>query len=487
MGKSKLSYLLYTLLISSFIQCVYGQLQLWGILNSRHSLFNITGSFLNPAPYAGFLTLSLPIAILLFLMRHRINTPFFKKWNIDKIAFITVFLILTLLPAANSRAAWLAASFIIGMIILQQTSLENKIKKISVQCRFFLFTILFVVAITVIWGMFHLKKDSANGRLFIWKLSAQLVKEKPFFGSGVDSFQRNYMFHQASCFYSHPEHPAIKLADNVAYVYNEPYKVLIELGIIGLFLIICIGICVLLPFGKTNIRCKIAQKSLLALFIFGLFSYPSSILLLRIYMILLISMIAYDSLPARTINIKHTMIYCGVLLLGFLLCAPFIMSKIKTYHIALQNWRQGVILYHHKEYFQSSEYFSSAFPTLQNDGIFLIQYGKTLSFTGRDEYAITILNQASQYCNNTVLFTTLGDCYKKTHQYQKAENAYLMAFIMVPNRVYPLYLLAKLYKETGQSAKFRDMADRVLNMQPKVQSKAVDEMKIEIQQLKNDI
>lgn len=485
-GKNKLPYLLYALLASSLIQCLYAQLQLWGIFNSRHAMFNITGSFFNPAPYAGFLSVVLPIAILLYLSRHHISCPFFKKWRIGNIAFITMLFILILLPSTKSRAAWFA-SFIATSVILWCTFWKHKQKNIFRQYRFLFFTMILIVMIIGAFGMYHLKKDSANGRLFIWRVSTQMIRENLLFGSGVDSFQQRYMLYQAYFFKLHPEHSTMELSDNVSYVYDEPYKVLIELGIIGLILVVCIAICAFLSFGETNISYRIAQAALLSLFVFGLFSYPSAILPLRVCTVLFISIIACYSLPVKTVNINHTMTYSCVLLFGFLVCVPFAMKTIKIYHNALQEWRQGVILYNNKQYLQSSKCFDASFSTLQTDGNFLIQYGIILSLSDRYDYAAAVLNQATKYQNNTMLYTTLGDCYKKLYQYQKAEDAYYMAYNMVPSRIFPLYLLAKLYHETGQSAKFNEMADKVLMKQPKVQSKAVDEMKIEIQQLKNDI
>ncbi len=44
---------------------------------------------------------------------------------------------------------------------------------------------------------------------------------------------------------------------------------------------------------------------------------------------------------------------------------------------------------------------------------------------------------------------------------------------MVPHRLYPLYLLAKMYFESGQSEKGRDMARQVIQKEPKVMSDAV--------------
>ena len=62
-------------------------------------------------------------------------------------------------------------------------------------------------------------------------------------------------------------------------------------------------------------------------------------------------------------------------------------------------------------------------------------------------------------------------------QFDKAEAYYIRAYYTLPNRLYPLYLLTKLYHETEQEDKARTMAKKLLAQKPKVMSTAVKEMK----------
>ena len=55
-------------------------------------------------------------------------------------------------------------------------------------------------------------------------------------------------------------------------------------------------------------------------------------------------------------------------------------------------------------------------------------------------------------------------------KYREAEDRYKHAFYIVPNRLYPLYLLAKLYHEEGDTAKFMYIADKISSFPPKVES-----------------
>jgi hypothetical protein len=54
----------------------------------------------------------------------------------------------------------------------------------------------------------------------------------------------------------------------------------------------------------------------------------------------------------------------------------------------------------------------------------------------------------------------------------------------IPNRLYPHYLLAKLYHEMGWKDKAEAETNIVLTKPPKVESKAVEEMREELIELR---
>lgn len=46
--------------------------------------------------------------------------------------------------------------------------------------------------------LYNAKKASADGRKLIWKLSAQMIPEKPLTGYGYGFFEKEYNLHQAN-------------------------------------------------------------------------------------------------------------------------------------------------------------------------------------------------------------------------------------------------------------------------------------------------
>ena len=56
-------------------------------------------------------------------------------------------------------------------------------------------------------------------------------------------------------------------------------------------------------------------------------------------------------------------------------------------------------------------------------------------------------------------------------------RAIIIAFAMMPNRLYPLYQLMLLYEKEGDVDRLRQMAQRVLAFKEKVSSPATKDMK----------
>ena len=63
--------------------------------------------------------------------------------------------------------------------------------------------------------------------------------------------------------------------------------------------------------------------------------------------------------------------------------------------------------------------------------------------------------------------------------YDLAEKTYLQAWHTMPNRIYPLYQLMKLYDQTGNSDKARYYAIQIIKFKEKIPSPAVNDIKRE--------
>jgi tetratricopeptide (TPR) repeat protein len=159
--------------------------------------------------------------------------------------------------------------------------------------------------------------------------------------------------------------------------------------------------------------------------------------------------------------------------------------QIKTIGTAYTNWKNAFDLYNIGIYTECLADYEKAYPLLKTNGDFLTNYGKALSMAEKHAEATKVLQQAARYYPNTVVYTALGDSYKKMGSIEQAEQAYLHAWHMNPSRFYPKYLLAKLYDETGQKEKAIQVANELLAKDIKIESTAIEEIKEEMKKLIN--
>ena len=87
--------------------------------------------------------------------------------------------------------------------------------------------------------------------------------------------------------------------------------------------------------------------------------------------------------------------------------------------------------------------------------------------------------------NNPLSYNIQGKNHEKLKDFSTAEDCYKSATHLLPGRIYPYYLLAKLYANPDffDNRKMHEMVTIVLTKKPKIHSKAVDEMRSEMEEL----
>ncbi|MEX2409919.1 MAG: O-antigen ligase family protein [Candidatus Paceibacterota bacterium] len=417
----------------------------------------------------------------------------FRKDNVAKyLSLFTLITILLVLPASKSRASWLAVLASSCFLIILLYPIKKRIQ-IILDAIWKKMVAAFLVCLLLIasgLAIYSFKKDSADGRLLIWKVSTEMINDQPIVGHGFNKFQAHYMDYQADYFQDFPNSEEVYYADNISYPFNEYVKILAEQGIIGFMLLISILIIILLlNKHKFNVYILIAKAGILSLAVFAFFSYPSEILPIKVLAIILL---AISSLQQSAANKE----ICKINLTGFgikfskalevifpvitLALLVIIYSPIKNLYNAYNSWDEAYLLYKYEDYKSSIDSYKCASTELSSEGEFLIMYGKALSMAAEYKKAIEILHYAEQYQTNTILYTALGDCYSILSDYENAESAYLKAHFMVPNRFYPKYLLAKMYQESGHIEKAKSTAQELLSKPVKIESTAIKEIREEM-------
>ena len=126
------------------------------------------------------------------------------------------------------------------------------------------------------------------------------------------------------------------------------------------------------------------------------------------------------------------------------------------------------------------------FPYMKCSSRFLFAYGQSLNKIGQYEKSDSILKMGSEISSDPMFWNVMGNNSMALGRYREAEERYKHAFYMVPNRIYPLNLLAKLYHAEGDTMRFLDMADKVELFVPKVESVNTERLRSEIRELKSN-
>ena len=158
-------------------------------------------------------------------------------------------------------------------------------------------------------------------------------------------------------------------------------------------------------------------------------------------------------------------------------------------HQECKDWANCRMLYQAGAYQSAKEGYERLYPKLKGRGAFLFEYGHCLHKLKEADASILLLKEASTRSCDPMILNIIGKNFQEKGEYAQAEKWLLRSTHLLPGRIYPYYLLAKLYASPGylQPDKFHEMADLVLTKEPKVQSTAVREMRDEIRKLVIDV
>ena len=475
------------------IEAVSGMRQLHGFEGSNHSLFRLTGDFYNPGPYSGYLAIVLPVCLWMIL-----------EWGKEKrahshaslryLGWIGLLAIIVVLPAGMSRTAWIAAAVSCGWVYWVQRIGWEKTKKYMDGNRTLTIVSSILILISIagsLAGIYLLKKDSANGRLLLWKVTGQAIREQPWTGTGTGGFPAAYAEAQAEYFTSgKASETEMMVAGCPEYGFNEFLQIGLEQGLVGLMVFVLL-LSYSLFRGVKN-RQAGAAGGILALMVFSLASYPLQLPEFWVVLVVLMGVansntpvdadISVDANTPPTPSREGRKIL-SVTMIGILvICCGWIFWQQKGYYEGYKKWNTLKMLYNSKAYEAAGEGYEKLVPLMGHKPELLFEAAQCLSKSERFEEANRLLERAMKLSGDPMIHYIAAKNEQSMGNYQKAENLLLHAIDMLPERIYPYYLLTKLYSEPTffQEDKFIKAADAVLKKEPKVKSTAIREMREEV-------
>ncbi|MCQ2973342.1 MAG: O-antigen ligase family protein [Bacteroidales bacterium] len=492
--KHILSTLEWCIVIVGCIEAFYSLMQLYGFSYSNHSIFKLTGSFYNPGPLGGYLAITLPIALNMWLnikvkkenLNKSENITKFQKINILSQYYILIFtlvLLIIVLPSTMSRTSWISGCFGCIYVLLCSGILKKYLDKIKINKKLLLIIgviILFLAGI----GIWKVKSESANGRLFLWKISTLAVMDSPI--SGHDIFSPAYGNAQEKYFANIIEKKGyfnIGNEENIAtspdYAFNEYLQFAILYGI-PLTLLIIAFLVFAIFFAHKNKRFQFVG-GIISLLVFCFASYPMQI---PAFVVLLIILTIGLIIPENINYVYHKIILAS--LLSILAIFMIIKRPIYSERIDLmQKWEKSQMFYNMKVYTKAAKYYAEMSDKMDWNGRFLYEYGHSLYKTEKYQDAIIELNKCLNYLSDPMIFNVIGECYQNLNNYSEAEKYYIRSSHRLPNRLYPHYLLYLLYanenyfKPENRKAEY----EIIMNKFIKIESEATREMRSKVENM----
>lgn len=446
--------------LATVLLIVYAIMQGLHILPSFHPDFRITGPFDNPAGIAMTLAILLPYSFYLY----HVSTGLRKKILIAFVICVTCVLILY----SDSRTGIIALVFVIIYLFYKKWNFYRKI--------------LVGISLPVLLiSIYLLKPLSAQGRIFINTNCLTIIRQNPWWGSGLDGFKRFYMPEQANYFKAHINSHWIQLADNVNFPYNEYIGWVISWGLVGtLILLVLISVGFYYSITHPESEKFYAQASMGALLVCSCFSYPLHYPMIQVLFILFLCILLFRPLNRkkksfstfkRKIIPNVTIIITSICLLTISCFQAYYRMEWKKIASEAIDKNSDSILSNYAKLNSNSD--------LTSNPYFLYNYAAVLYEQRLYQKSLMVLLDCEQQLNNYDVQLLKATNYKSLKMYDKAIQTFTQASYMIPVRLIPLYELLRIYDITGNKKKAYELAIKIGRTPIKIDSFEAEYIKSE--------
>ncbi len=519
------------LLLVSILESLLALREMFGLIPSNHTLFPFTGSLPNPGPLCGLLAMIFPLPLWMVLRR-----PLKARALIAIIAGgATVVLAFFVLSTGESRTAILATAA--GSVpILWQWWREQREKRSQIEFQNLkspkksplLVALSIAIGIGLIAMLIALRPESALGRVLLWRCSLSAIMRAPLTGVGAGRFSHAYGVAQSDYLASPTCSPEeIMVADVPHYAFNEYLQIGIEGGVIATILFILLIGCIMKRAHRSpHPLARPLLGSTIAFAIFALASYPLQILPLCTLTIIIATTVASlpepnlatpessthstsennthsketpqptpptpheqqsSSLLQKLLQLTATLTPHAERILPALFTIVAVAIAIYNYQNPIYResdiakWRVERRYYDMELYRGTVDNYRELYPTFRYNYALLFEFGNGLSKTAQYEESDAILLEGLELLYDPMFTNILGKNAEARGDYDLAESYFQESLRILPNRVYPQYLLFELYLERGDTTRAIIAGEELLKKRAKVESSAVEKMREDVQ------
>ncbi|MBQ7156406.1 MAG: O-antigen ligase family protein [Bacteroidaceae bacterium] len=460
------------IILGGSVEAVMGLMQMMNG-TSRHHLYVLTGSFLNPGPYSAYLMMGgvmgtawLRSGVLKcdFVVRLLGNCKLAEWLTLRNLVLSLTLLMLVVLPSTWSRAA------IVGVVVCVLLIFHD----LAWKYRYWLAGAFAVVIV----GLYFVKQGSADGRMMTWQASLRTWSHVPWLGVGVGGFCHATAEGYCEMLAKSDVSCDFASAGVAEYPCNEFLKVLVEQGVVGA--VLCV-VTVAVAMFRLFVGCRVLFWGMCSMILFSMFSYPMSMLP---YCVIVIMVIAWNE-SGKNIGV-------------FLRC-----NRIMTTFVAIVVAGGGCWLAHEvgrrHEIDSECRLFSgmrnAAFindyyelmPEETDNPQFLFDFGTVLREQKRYSDSNAVMRMGTRVSADPMFYVVMGNNYADMEEPDEAGMCYMKASGVMPNRLYPLYKLMMMYNDLGDREKTLYTAQRIIESMPKIPSKATRRMQERASQIKDSL
>lgn len=484
---------IYLFFIISLLVSIYTIIQYYDFDPYLSDLHSLTSTIGQKNWVSNYLAMIFPLVFSYFLLEQT------KK---DKIIyFIFLSILYVTLMICQSRGIWISIIFtvLIGIFLIYKFKLfkifqENQKWLILLLVTFLIITLTYSKdnflnksTITVhqkALSTFNEQDPSINMHILNWKITIEMIKEKPLLGSGIGTFKMNYLDYQAEFLKDNPYY--IKYSGKAGEAHNEYLQIWAELGVIGLGLFLLIFYFfykTIIDFynNNKNVKEKIITLGLvmgiICFLIHSLFTFPLHVPALGITFFAIMGLtVVYmrktnlyeidsdNCLKEVKLKNKKIKIALSILIFIFMIFAINLLV-IKPY-IAELNYFKGMRYNVGKNYTKSLPNLQYAVQLDPYNGRILHALGTTYYNLNIFSKAEEILQEAKKYMIDVNTFYILGLNYSKLNMLEKAEKEFKHAIYLDPKFTKAYIDLAYLYAKQEEYDKAIAEWNKILEIEP---------------------
>lgn len=457
-------------------------LQTLSLIKPDSNYFLFTGSFSNTGPLAGYLVVcsSLLFSFLLDPQKERLFDnklgKYFRRLMVFTILLSSIFII-----ACYSRMAIVAWILSFSLALCYHNGIDKRIKKkIKILLPLFLLLMVF---------MYYSKQDSANGRFFILKMDWMTFKKQNNWGCGIGSFSKSYGDTQLAYFSN-----SIDIEDGVLSfhgvnnkerviagcpqtAFNDMLQIAIECGRGTLISFVLTIVVTMFHFWRKR---SFYFLGVFAIYLFGLFSYPLTLLQFQLLILVLVASSYYEkSNKRKNRTLSYFVIVRGfavslALLFNMVTNMDFILGKRRSF----KEWNSVRVLYNQQDYLTYSICCKELYPYMHSNIDFLYEYSYSLFEVKEYDESKGVLETAFKRFSNPQLYILLGDIDMNINNMDKAKDNYLKAFCLIPDRILPLYKLAVFYNKNNNLKACNNVIKSIEKIQTRIETNSTRDLRV---------